>query len=161
MSLNTVASPAGQDPAQQTASLQNNWQNVLGGAAKALGMSTGSVSAQLRAGASLSSIAQAQGVPQQALTDAIASALSPSTQAASTSAERQQIASSIANRAGGGHGHHAHRGESAASTEGADQLFSGLEGGAVSVSITSADVLVVLTGGAASTPSTPAVDELA
>jgi hypothetical protein len=87
--------------AQQGSSSQSNWQNVLSAAAGVLGMSTGAVSAQLRAGASLASIAQSGGVPQQALAQAISGALSPSTRSATTSAQRQQIATSIADRLGG------------------------------------------------------------
>jgi hypothetical protein len=153
MSLNTITSAAAP---QQTSSLQSNWQNVLDAAARTLGMSPGSVAAQLRAGSSLSSIAQSRGLSQEALTTSIAGALSPSTLSASTGAERRQIAASIADRVGGGH-HYA----GSSSAAGGNPLFAGLDGGAVSVSITSADVLVVLTAGAAAPSSGSTVDQLA
>lgn len=157
MSLNTIAG-AGLEAAQPSSSLQSNWQNVLSAASKTLGLGVGSVTAQLHAGASLSSIAQSQGISQAALVDAIAGALSPSTQAASTAAERQQIATSIADRAGV-HGRHA--GQQTAGAGASNPLLAGLEAdAAVSVSISSADVLVVLTAGA-SPPSASTVDQLA
>jgi len=155
MSLNTITSTAAAP--QQSSSLQSNWQNVLDAAAKTLGMSSGSVAAQLRAGSSLSSIAASRGLSQQELTTSIAGALSPSTLSASTGAERRQIAASIADRVGGGHHHSA----SLSSAGGEGQLFAGLDAGAVSVSITSADVLVVLTAGAAAPSSGSTVDQLA
>lgn len=102
MALDVISSAAGWQ-AQLGSSLQSNWQNVLGAAAKALGMSASSISSQLRAGASLSSIAHAQGVSEQTLTDAISGALSPRTQAAASDAERARIATGIANRVGGPH----------------------------------------------------------
>jgi hypothetical protein len=157
MSLNTIAG-AGLEGAQPSSSLQSNWQNVLSAASKTLGLGVGSVTAQLKAGASLSSIAQSHGISQGALIDAIAGALSPSTQAASTAAERQQIATSIAGRAGAVHGRHAHQ----QSGGPADSLPDGLEAdAAVSVSISSADVLVVLTAGASPPSNGSTVDQLA
>jgi hypothetical protein len=147
MSLNTIA---GLETAQPGSSLQSNWQNVLSAASKTLGLSTGAVTAQLKAGASLSSLADSQGVSRQALTQAIAAALSPSTQAASTGAERQQIATAIADRAGGVHARHAH-----------DHAGGSSDGAAVSVAITSADVLVVLAGGASPAVSASTIDQLA
>ena len=64
-------------------------------------MTPGAISTQLRAGASLSELADTQGVSGQALTDAIAGALSSSTLAATTPQEREQIAARIAQRPGG------------------------------------------------------------
>jgi hypothetical protein len=83
------------------AAADSNWPSVLGASARVLGLSTASVGAQLRAGASLSQIAARQGVSQDALTQAIAGALSPSTQSATTQPEREAIASQIAQRPGG------------------------------------------------------------
>ena len=140
---------------QSAATLQNNWQNVLGAAAKALGLSPAAVSAQLQSGSSLSQIARAQGVSQDTLTSAIAAALSPSTQASASPSQLNKIATSIANRAGGPHAGHRHH---QAGADDDDQS-----------EITSVDVLVVLTGaysyGADATQSeavaAPAVNELA
>jgi hypothetical protein len=159
MSSNTITG-ATAGAVQPSSSLQSNWRNVLGAAAKALGMRASSVSAQLRTGSSLSSIAQSRGVPQQALTSAIASALSPSTQAAATNAERQKIATSIANRVGGG----SHSRQGAGGSDAANDPLPADIGGddaSVSVSITSADVLIVLTAGATSVPSGSTIDQLA
>ncbi len=138
MSLDVITSAAGAQ-SQSGSALQNNWRNVLGAAANALGLSPSSVSSQLQAGASLSSIAQSQGVSEQALTGAIAAALSPSTQASATAAERQQIATSIANRAGGPHQNG--KGQNALDDPAATS-------GALDdpTAISSVDVLVVLTG---------------
>jgi hypothetical protein len=84
-----------------TTPAESNWPAVLGAAAGVLGMSPGAVSAQLRGGASLSDLAAQQGASGQALTGAIAGALSPSTVSATTDAEREQIATQIAQRPGG------------------------------------------------------------
>ena len=82
-------------------SADSNWPSVLSAAAGVLGLSTSTVTVELRSGASLSFLAQAQGVSQDALAHAIAGALSPSTLSATTPDERLQIAAQIAQRAGG------------------------------------------------------------
>lgn len=144
MALDVISSAAGWQ-AQLGSSLRSNWQNVLGAAAKALGMSASSISSQLRAGASLSSIAQAQGVSEQTLTDAIAGALSPRTQAAASDVERVRIATGIANRVGGPRSHDDGPGD--------DPDAGG------STSITNVDLLVVPTGAGSYSASAALTDQ--
>src|SRR5271155_2780811 len=100
--------------AQQSAGAQSNWQNILTAASSALGESTSTVQQQLQSGSSLSSIASSQGVSQQSLVSAIESALQQSQGAsgsnAPSSAQLQQIATTIANGTGGHHHRHHHGG---------------------------------------------------
>ncbi|MGD0197576.1 MAG: hypothetical protein ABSC56_06690 [Solirubrobacteraceae bacterium] len=99
MSVNAIGNHPGWAPTPG----ESNWQNVLDASADVLGLSPSAVSQQLRAGGtSLSSIAQQQGVSAQALTQAIAGALSPSTLASTTSEQQSQVAQRIAQRTGGG-----------------------------------------------------------
>jgi len=102
---------------QQSSSGQSNWQNVLNSVSSTLGLSTSALQQQLQSGSSLSSIAQSQGVSQQTLVSAISTGLTQNGQSTASSAQLQQIATNIANRTPGGHGHHHHHGGGATSTE--------------------------------------------
>ena len=104
MSIGSIGS-AGLWPSQQTTSAPSNWQNVLNAASGALGLSASALKQQLQSGASLSSIAQSQGVSQQTLVSSISNALTQNGSTA-TGSQLQQIATNIANRTPGGHHHH-------------------------------------------------------
>jgi hypothetical protein len=140
-------------------SAESNWQNVLAASAKALGLSTGAVSQQLRAGASLSSLAEQQGVSQQTLTQAIAGALSPSTRSATTSTEQLEIATRIAQRVGGGQARHVAIPSGDPLLESLGESDSGDTLGALRASVATA----YASNGTQSTPSPSgtAIDELA
>ncbi len=112
MSVNPVDNSSAWAAVQQNSSGQSMWQNVMSAAAGALGESASAVQQQLQGGSSLSSIAQAQGVSQQSLVQAIAGALSQGGSTTASGDQLQQIATNIANRVPGGHhgGHHRHHG---------------------------------------------------
>jgi hypothetical protein len=95
---------------QQSSSAQSPWQNVLSSVSGTLGLSSSALKQQVQSGASLSSIAQSQGVSQQTLIGSIQNAL---TQNGSTASgpQLQQVATNIVNRTpGAGHQHHHHGG---------------------------------------------------
>lgn len=137
MSVNSIDSTGGWP--LQTTSTQTPWQNVLTAASSALGLSTSAVQQQLQAGASLSAIANTQGVSQQSLVQAITSALTQNGQPASASSgQLQQVATSLANRTLGsqaaqGHHHH-HHGGGASNTVQTEPLVAALTGGSTSTS---------------------------
>jgi hypothetical protein len=112
----SISAIAGQSPAQLQSSQQSNWQNILGAASSALGMSTGALQQQLQQGQSLATIAQSNGVSTSSLVSTIAGALQQNGQVTGASAEKlQQIATNIVNRTPGTHRHHPHAGGAAAS----------------------------------------------
>jgi hypothetical protein len=153
MSVNAISNTGDWGPT----SAESNWQNVLAASAGALGLSQGAVSQQLRAGASLSSIAEQQGVPQQTLTAAIAGALSPSTRSATTSAEQLDIATAIAQRVGGGQARHV-------AVPAGDELLDSLgEAGDTLGALRASVATAYVSNGSLSTPSpsSTAIDELA
>jgi hypothetical protein len=76
VAVNPIGGGLSWQAAQQSSPSQRNWQNVLTAASSALGMSTRAVQRQLQGGASLSSIANSRGVPQETLVEAITTALS-------------------------------------------------------------------------------------
>ena len=97
---------------------QSDWEDVLNAAATALGTSTTNVQEQLESGSSLGSIASTDGVSQQTLVDAVASALQQSQDGStsngstagggSPSAQLQQVATNMVNGTAGQHHHHHH-----------------------------------------------------
>jgi hypothetical protein len=107
MSVNPIGAP--QAAPQQQSSSANNWQNVISSVSGTLGMSTAALQQQLQSGQSLSSVAQSQGVSQQALVQSISTALTQGGATAPAS-QLQQMAANIAGRtaSGGHHGHHRH-----------------------------------------------------
>jgi hypothetical protein len=106
----SISAIAGQSPAQLQSS-QTNWQNILGAASSALGMSTSALQQQLQQGQSLATIAQSKGVSTSSLVSSIAGALQQNGQVPGASAAKlQQIATNIVNRTPGTHGHHHHAG---------------------------------------------------
>ena len=110
----------------QTQSPQSNWQNVLGAASSALGLSTSALQQQLQSGQSLASIAQTQGVSTSSLVSTVAGALSQSGQLSGASAgQLQQIATNRVNRTPGGHHHH-HPAGGAAGASGTAALLAAL-----------------------------------
>jgi hypothetical protein len=112
----SISAIAGQSPAQLQSS-QTNWQNNLGAASSALGLSTGALQQQLQQGESLATIAQSQGVSTSSLVSSIAGALQQNGQASGASdAKLQQIATNVVNRTPGTHGHHHHAGGAAAAS---------------------------------------------
>jgi hypothetical protein len=112
---------------QQSSSVQSPWQNVLSSVSGTLGLSTSALQQQLQSGASLSSIAQTQGVSQQTLISSISSGLTQNGSGASGT-QLQQAATNIANRtpgaAGAGGHHHHHGGGEAASLLATDDTSS-------------------------------------
>jgi hypothetical protein len=110
---------------QQSSSGKSNWQNVLSSISGSLGLSTSALQQQLQSGQSLSSIAQTQGVSQQALVQSISSALTQNGSTASGS-QLTQMATNIANRtpSSGGHHHHHGGGSSSASSVSSTQQSS-------------------------------------
>jgi trimeric autotransporter adhesin len=126
MSISTIA---GQSPAQLQSSQQSNWQNILGAASSALGMSTGALQQQLQQGQSLATIAQSNGVSTSSLVSSIAGALQQNGQVTGASAEKlQQIATNIVNRTPGTHRHHHHAGASVSGASGTAAVLAALSG---------------------------------
>lgn len=107
-------------------------QQVLSAAASVLKMSTGDVTSALRAGQSLSGLAQQQGVSQSDLTGAVTQALTAAGQNGATlPQDPATLAQQIVNQPGlGGHRHHHHHtgANSTGDSSSADQLLSSISG---------------------------------
>ena len=126
----SISAIAGQGAAQLQSSQQSNWQNILGAASSALGMSTGALQQQLQQGQSLATIAQSSGVSTSSLVSTIAGALEQNGQVTGASAAKlQQIATNIVNRTPGTHGHHHHHagGAAAAGASGTAAILAALD----------------------------------
>lgn len=125
----SISAIAGQTPAHPQSLPQSNWQNILGAASSALGMSTGALQQQFQQGQSLATIAQSNGVSTSSLVSSIATALQQNGQVTGASADKlQQIATNIVNRTPGTHRHHHHAGgASAAGASGAAAILAALD----------------------------------
>ncbi|MEA2145359.1 MAG: hypothetical protein QOG59_946 [Solirubrobacteraceae bacterium] len=124
----SISAIAGQSPAQLQSSQQSNWQNILGAASSALGMSTGALQQQLQQGQSLATIAQSNGVSTSSLVASIAGALQQNGQVTGASADKlQQIATNIVNRTPGTHRHHHHGAASVSGASGTAAILAALD----------------------------------
>jgi hypothetical protein len=158
MSIGSIGS-ASNWPAQQSSSMQSNWQNILTAASGTLGMTAPALQQQLQSGSSLSSIAQSQGVSQQTLISSISGALTQNGSTA-TGSQLQTMATNIADRTPGGHHHHHHGGggstsDATAGSSATDTL------GADSTSATSSTddpLMAALTASSSSSSGSPFAD---
>jgi hypothetical protein len=156
MSISAIGAPS---TLTQQAPRQSNWQNMLGAASSALGMSTGALAQQMQQGQSLATIASSKGVSTSSLVSSISGALAQSGQLSGASASTlQQIATDMVNRTPGGHRHPHH---AAASASGAASLLAALSpstsssGSSTSGASTGA-ATYSSTGSAGTSSSTPA-----